>query len=66
MFGKRKARLFGNEVEPNCNYCVNFSDGICRLDCKGLPCGSFCYDPLKRTPDNSPALKKHDPEEFKL
>lgn len=66
MFGRKKTNLFGNKIEPDCAYCANFSDGACRLGRKGPPCGSFCYDPLKRTPDASPTLKKHDPEEFKL
>jgi hypothetical protein len=65
MFWKRKSKLFGNGIEPDCSYCANFSDGACRLNRDG-PCGGFRYDPLKRTPDGTPALKKHDPGEFKL
>lgn len=66
MFGKKKVKLFGNEIEPNCAYCANFSDGICRVNLKGPPCGSFRYDPLKRTPEHSPALKDYNPDDFKL
>ena len=67
MFHKRKAqKLFGNEIDPDCLYCTEFSGGACRFGRKDGPCGSFRYDPLKRVPHTPPALKKHDPEEFKL
>lgn len=66
MFGKKKAKLFGNEVEANCAYCAHASGKDCVLGSKDRPCGHFRYDPLKRTPSVSPVLKHYDPDEFKL
>ena len=71
LFGKKKKnKLFGNTIEPECIYCGNYAekDKVCRL---GFPldaaaCGKFIYDPLKRTPIDIPPLKQHDPDEFKL
>ncbi len=73
MFGKKKTKLFGSEIEIKCEYCQNGSDydgaSVCRLKRNRNPDGScrrFVYDPLKRIPQNLPPLKSHDAEEFKL
>lgn len=71
MFGKKKkSKLFGNKIEPECRYCENYAEGqeICRLglDMNADVCEKFRYDPLKRAPVDLPPLKQHDPDEFKL
>lgn len=66
MFGKKKKKLFGNEIEPDCGYCSSCREGSCTLGRPAGPCADFQYDPLKRTPKSTPELKTHDPEEFKL
>lgn len=66
MFWKKKVKLFGDGVEPDCAYCTHASGETCGLGSSERPCGNFCYDPLKRTPGAAPALKHHDPDEFKL
>ncbi|MCI1982946.1 MAG: hypothetical protein LKJ45_07265 [Oscillospiraceae bacterium] len=66
MFGKKKKNLFGSSIEPNCEYCANYSGTFCHLGRKGPSCSHFRYDPLKRSPFCPPELKKHDPDEFKL
>ncbi len=66
MFGKKKTKLFGNEIEPDCSYCSNCTEGSCTLGHSSGPCADFQYDPLKRTPKDTPELEAHSPEEFKL
>lgn len=66
MFWKKKKKLFGNEVEPDCAYCANSSGETCTLDSTQRPCEHFHYDPLKRTPDAAPLLKHYNENEFKL
>lgn len=73
MFGKKKTKLFGNQIEVKCEYCENNTeiDGecACKLSRSIQPDGScprFSYDPLMRAPKNPPALRQHDAEEFKL
>jgi hypothetical protein len=67
LFGKKKKKLFGDGIEPRCEYCANFSEkGSCCFGEKDPSCGRFQYDPLKRTPVCPPPLKKHSPDEFTL
>ena len=71
MFGRKKEKLFGNEIEPRCAYCAHSTDSgdpcrISRKPDKTGACGEFSYDPLRRSPTSVPPLKKYDPEEFKL
>lgn len=73
MFGRKKTKLFGNHIEVKCEYCESGSEddgaSVCKLNCTPEPDGScprFSYDPLKRAPKNSPVLRPHDVEEFKL
>jgi len=73
MLGKKATKLFGNQVEINCEYCSNSSDydgaSVCKLNLCLKPdggCRRFAYDPLKRAPMHLPPLKPHDADEFKL
>ncbi len=73
MLGKKKAKLFGNHIEVKCEYCENYmvaeGKNVCRLNRSVRPDGScpcFSYDPLLRAPNNTPFLRSHDAEEFKL
>ena len=73
MFGKKKAKLFGNHIETDCRHCAYSSDfdgaSVCKFDRCLEPdgsCSRFVYDPLKRTPVSVPALKPHSADEFKL
>ncbi len=66
MFGKKKKKLFGNTVEPDCSYCAHGLEHGCELNRGDRPCGEFRYDPLKRVPAQTPPPKRYDPEDFKL
>jgi hypothetical protein len=73
MKEKKKQKLFGNQIEVKCEYCVNSSDydgaSVCKLKLCLNPdgnCRRFTYDPLKRAPAHLPPLKPHDADEFKL
>lgn len=66
MFWKRKKKLLGSDVEPNCAYCSHAEGENCALGSTDRPCGRFLYDPLKRAPQAAPPLRPHDPDEFKL
>ncbi len=73
MIGKKKTKLFGNQVEVKCEYCFNSSDYdgacVCRLNRYLQPdgsCSRFKYDPLRRAPENPPPLVIHNADEFKL
>ncbi len=73
MFGRKKEPLFGNEIEPDCSYCAHGPGPAENCNCKQFgegetpaSCRAFQYDPLRRSPDAPPPLKKHDPSEFEL
>lgn len=73
MFGRKKEKLLGNEIEPRCEWCANFSDANGEKQCRigrdagnEDACRDFVYDPLLRTPKGPPPMKKHDPGEFTL
>lgn len=73
MFFRKKAKLFGNNVEPSCEYCACGRGTGPELRCSlspetaaPEPCARFRYDPLKRIPSDVPELEKHRPEEFSL
>ncbi len=73
MFGRKKEKLLGNEIEARCEWCTHFSeakgDKPCRIGRDSgaeNACGDFLYDPLLRTPEGPPPMKKHDPGEFTL
>ena len=70
---KKEKKLFGNNIEVNCNYCTHYvttqEEPICSF--KHLPdesgrCPYFCYDPLMREPINLPPLREYDADDFKL
>lgn len=72
MFGKKKKPLFGDEIEPDCSYCVHGPGPAETCPCRNpeedgaAACRAFQYDPLLRTPRTPPPLKKHDPGDFEL
>lgn len=70
MFGKKKPKLFGNEIEPSCEYCIHFSvmagQGRCVFSLSCPDCGKFQYDPLRREPKAAPPLKDYSDEDFRL
>lgn len=72
-FKKNKDKLFGNDIEINCQYCENSNDfdgaDVCKLGRYLEPdgtCKKFVYDPLKRTPTKLPPLKQYSADDFKL
>ena len=66
-------RLFGNHIEPNCEYCDNCIENgkgvtICRAkrEIKDGKCFRFKYNPLLRVPHEMPRLPQYDPKDFEL
>ncbi len=66
-------KLFGNNIAPACEYCVNSIDGgngvlICskRKAITDGKCRAFKYDPLLRIPKAAPVMPKYDPKDFEL
>ncbi len=66
-------RLFRNNIEPNCSYCLNSIINNGSLFCTKLRryknnknCKHFNYDPLKRVPKDKPDLPHFDKSEFYL
>lgn len=67
-------RLFGNNIEPSCEYCTNgklSEDGMVYCPQKGVvpqyySCKWFSYAPLKRIPKRAPRLPSFSPEDFSL
>lgn len=73
MFGRKKEKLLGSEIEPRCAWCTHFSESKPENPCRlgrdpgtEAACREFVYDPLLRTPEGPPPLKRHDPGEFTL
>lgn len=73
MLHKKNKKLFGNGIEPKCEYCANSCGAGEKFHCSaGLgtghaePCPKFRYDPLRRTPTDTPEIQKQSPEDFKL
>lgn len=68
--------LFQKNIEPHCAYCdrgAPLEDGTVLCPKKGVvapadSCGSFRYDPLRRTPPKPALLRagRLSDEEFKL
>ncbi len=68
MFFKKKKKMFGTNIEPDCTYCrYNSSDDkiLCPYH-KGSVCKNYEYDPLKRDPSPKPKLQEFSEEEFKI
>lgn len=68
-------RLFKNNIEKNCAYCMRgyiLSNGTeCLCDKYGIitavtGCKKFKYDPLKRVPHRTPDLPNHEDLEFSI
>lgn len=74
MFFKNK--LFGNNIEPACEYCEKGSavgkGQMILCSHKGVVapyfhCRKFTYTPLKRVPAKpTPPLPEYSPDDFKL
>ena len=70
----RRKKLFGNNIEPNCEYCIHSStEEENTFFCKKWKhaqrpkkCKHFSYDPLKRVPRQLPPLPQVDPEDFTI
>ncbi len=69
------AKLFGNDIEPACVYCLHgrtSSDGVmilCRRHGPVVPhykCRKFKYNPLKRVPRRLPKLPSFSKEDFDI
>ncbi len=73
MFGrKKKQRLFGASIQPDCALCQHSIQQNGRVFCSkrqprdAAACKQYRYDPLRREPRKAPPLKEHDPKEFEL
>ncbi len=68
-----RQKLFGSQIEPNCEYCSHSSGAegsdACSMgrsiDSNGK-CRHFAYDPLLRNPKSAPPLREYDENDFKL
>ncbi len=68
-------KLYGNSVEPRCEYCAHgqrSADGK-QVFCPrkgvvqaGQHCRKYVYDPLKRIPFRQAELKEYSAEDFRL
>ncbi len=72
---KKETKLFGNDIQPQCEYCNNgstASDGemvLCSkkgVVTKDFSCKKFEYNPFKRIPKRRRSLGSFTAEEFKL
>jgi hypothetical protein len=68
-----KQKLFGSQIEPNCEYCSHSSGtgesmtcSLARTIDENGKCRHFAYDPLLRTPRSAPPLREYDENDFKL
>ena len=68
-------KLFGNNIEPACEYCVNgkrSDNGMILCVKVGVvnpffSCKKFDYDPLRRKPKKmNHSLPQYSPEDFKI
>ena len=69
------AKLYGKNIAPDCAWCER---GILSADkanilcvkkgvrVPGEKCGAFRYDPIKRVPNQNPALPEFSSEEFEI
>lgn len=67
--------LFGDFIEPACQYCALGSpaqeEGMILCTRNGLVeieyhCSRYTYDPLRRIPKRQPKLPVFNPEDFEL
>lgn len=75
IYMAQKKALFGNNIEPACQYCQFGRPApdkvmiFCRKFGPVAPiykCKKYIYDPLKRVPRRQPKLPDYLPEDFKL
>ena len=66
-------KLFGNNIDPNCEYCDNCEEAGQNIKmCKAKKeiingkCRGFKYNPLLRTPQQISNLPKYNPKDFEL
>ncbi len=70
IFNKKK--LFGNNIEPRCEYCRFYAknndgkSGCAYGTVSEDTCKKYEYDPLKREPRTAPALPKFTADDFTL
>lgn len=70
---RAKPKLFGKNIVPDCRYCCHNHTpeesvlcGLHRSMREDGHCDCFSYDPLLRKPQNLPALRRFDADDFKL
>lgn len=67
---KREASIFGDNIEPMCEYCrFNLKDNYevaCPHKKSEGVCKKYTYDPLKRNPMPVPKMKTYSDEDFML
>lgn len=65
-------KLFGNNIEPNCEYCDRYNkDGesyFCeaKKEIKNGKCRKFSYNPTLREPKGYAMLEKYSKEDFEI
>ena len=72
-FSGHRPAFFRSDIPVRCEHCARSLSGeegtVCSLG-RSLSetgkCRKFHYDPLKRTPQNLPPLRKYNPEDFQL
>ncbi len=68
----KKIKLFGNNIEVNCNYCahskIKNDTQFCTMNkvLKNGKCRKFEYNPIMRKPITMQQLPKYKPEDFAL
>lgn len=72
---KSKTKLFGNNIEPACEYCLNGTrsrdNAMVLCTKKGVvspfySCSKYVYMPTKRIPKRRPDLPQFSAEDFKI
>ena len=70
-----KRKLYGNKIEPACEYCANgriaADETSVLCERRGVvplyySCNKFKYDPLRRKPRRSPVMKTYSDDEFRI
>lgn len=65
-------KLFGNNIEPNCEYCdrYNKDEGAyyceAKKEIKNGKCRKFAYNPTLREPKSEALLSQFSKEDFEL
>lgn len=67
-----KNKLFGEHIQPNCNYCDNFNrDGnnsgcLKNKQIKNGKCRKFAYNPILRMPKSEAKMMQFKKEDFEI